>query len=406
MHVCSELECPPVRIITGDCDGEHMQMRWGVCICDLGYISQEGVCEPCPDGQYSDGIKGCLPCPGENVLTCDHNGQALTCLENHVVQGGVCVPCVDAVAPVCPADNECCTLDGPEDACGKPTPVYGFKDSSNKCHLCSDTASYQISGEECLKCALSATPRRIFMHYDSSTQYCGLVDCGENSFHDQYFTCRSCSDTSSYKTTPEECEKCGDLRMMIDNLCVLKKDCDENSFLGQDDQCHPCESDAPYITSETQCDRCGGNRKMIKKYCVLDRKCPENSFLAADGQCYPCSATISYETTDEECAKCGTMRSMTNTNSSTECALNKGCPENEFRGLDLCYPCDMLSGGPYVTIENSTQCDGTESPRFLSTHLSSFSCFTGSIIRSTPEECARCGELRRYDTSLGACIRK
>ncbi len=31
VHICSELECPEVRIITGECDGEHMEMRYGVC---------------------------------------------------------------------------------------------------------------------------------------------------------------------------------------------------------------------------------------------------------------------------------------------------------------------------------------------------------------------------------------
>ncbi len=332
-----------------------------------GFLTREGKCYSCSDTSSSvTTVEQCAKCGNVRRMERYSNG------------GGVIY--------ICNLNN-----------CGENS----FLDEYGGCHSCSTTQTVYTTVEECAKCDETETPRVMI------GLACRLKkDCGEGKFQGERGSCYLCSSANSITSNPEECAKCGDLRMMIDSSCVLKKDCDENSFLGQDDQCHPCESDAPYITSETQCDRCGGNRKMIKKYCVLDRKCPENSFLAADGQCYPCSATISYETTDEEYAKCGTMRSMTNTNFTTECALNKGCSENEFRGLDLCYPCDLLSDGPYVTIENSKQCDGTESPRFLSTHLSSFSCFTGSIIRSTPEECARCGELRRYDTSLGACIRK
>ena len=45
VHVCSSLECPPVRIVEGKCDGAHMSMRWGVCLCDEGYVANGDVCE-------------------------------------------------------------------------------------------------------------------------------------------------------------------------------------------------------------------------------------------------------------------------------------------------------------------------------------------------------------------------
>ena len=50
VHFCSTLECPPIRIVEGKCDGEHMQKRWGVCICDEGYVSLGGTCIACPEG--------------------------------------------------------------------------------------------------------------------------------------------------------------------------------------------------------------------------------------------------------------------------------------------------------------------------------------------------------------------
>ena len=36
VHVCGNLECPPIRIVTGKCDGEKMSWHWGVCLCDEG----------------------------------------------------------------------------------------------------------------------------------------------------------------------------------------------------------------------------------------------------------------------------------------------------------------------------------------------------------------------------------
>ena len=63
VHICDTLECPEIRIIEGSCDGAHMEKRYGVCLCEAGYVAKNGACVSCPDGQYSDGITGCQSCP-------------------------------------------------------------------------------------------------------------------------------------------------------------------------------------------------------------------------------------------------------------------------------------------------------------------------------------------------------
>ena len=90
VHVCSSLECPPVRIVEGKCDGEHMSQHWGVCVCDKGYVANGSYCDVCPDGQYSDGITGCQPCPGAYAATCDGSGKTLSCVEGYYADNFEC----------------------------------------------------------------------------------------------------------------------------------------------------------------------------------------------------------------------------------------------------------------------------------------------------------------------------
>lgn len=77
VHICSNLECPPVRIVEGECTGEHMTKHWGVCVCDAGYVAKGNTCESCPDGQFSDGISGCMPCPDKTHRTGNINSKCL-----------------------------------------------------------------------------------------------------------------------------------------------------------------------------------------------------------------------------------------------------------------------------------------------------------------------------------------
>ncbi len=101
VHICSDLECPPIRIVQGNCTGENMSKHWGVCVCEAGYMPNGEQCDPCPLGQVSDGLKGCTPCPegsyvaqagdtectpcpGEHAATCDDGGLTTSCTDGYV----------------------------------------------------------------------------------------------------------------------------------------------------------------------------------------------------------------------------------------------------------------------------------------------------------------------------------
>ena len=139
IHVCGSLECPPVRIVEGSCDGENMFQRWGVCVCEKGYVAIGTRCRTCPDGYISDGIHECQPCPTGtyrahqsdtsctdcpdiHATKCNSKGKTTECEDGYIVHEGECITCslspdeclsgalVDgecACAPV--ADNTPCT---------------------------------------------------------------------------------------------------------------------------------------------------------------------------------------------------------------------------------------------------------------------------------------------------------
>ncbi len=90
VHICGNLECPPVRIVEGKCDKEHMSKHWGVCVCEKGYVAKGNTCEVCEDGTYSDGITGCQACPDKHAATCDSSGVTQSCQTGYYLNGNTC----------------------------------------------------------------------------------------------------------------------------------------------------------------------------------------------------------------------------------------------------------------------------------------------------------------------------
>ena len=89
VHMCNSLECPPVRIVEGKCDKEHMSMHWGVCVCNEGYVEKNGACvEPtdedvgiCGNGNvYLSYMSD--PCATETPMT------GRTCTSDNDCEGG------------------------------------------------------------------------------------------------------------------------------------------------------------------------------------------------------------------------------------------------------------------------------------------------------------------------------
>ena len=145
VHICSSLECPPIRIVEGKCDGENMSKHWGVCVCEAGYMPKDGSCEACPEGQYSDGINACQDCPQGQYIAHDGDTQCSDCPSEHYCKGGQAIECPDHA--ICSdtgfecdeeyvlKDNTCVLpsgrlleYDGDEDACL----WYTYKDE--KCY--------------------------------------------------------------------------------------------------------------------------------------------------------------------------------------------------------------------------------------------------------------------------------
>jgi len=145
VHICSSLECPPIRIVEGKCDGENMSKHWGVCVCEAGYMPKDGSCEACPEGQYSDGINACQDCPQGQYIAHDGDTQCSDCPSEHYCKDGQAFECPDHA--ICSdtgfeceeeyvlKDNTCVLpsgrlleYDGDEDACL----WYTYKDE--KCY--------------------------------------------------------------------------------------------------------------------------------------------------------------------------------------------------------------------------------------------------------------------------------
>ncbi len=104
IHICSSLECPPIRIVEGLCTGEHMEKRWGVCICDEGFIAKGSECV-INDKQSIDGwIKN----ENDNCESGSHSGVCTVCLsvENTVSSEGVNEFWADSNA-LCKANEMC-----------------------------------------------------------------------------------------------------------------------------------------------------------------------------------------------------------------------------------------------------------------------------------------------------------
>ncbi len=69
VELCGVGNCPKLRLKEGACVGDNVYKKFGVCLCDLGYVAKDGNCEPCPTGYYSDGQNECTLCgPGTHSV--------------------------------------------------------------------------------------------------------------------------------------------------------------------------------------------------------------------------------------------------------------------------------------------------------------------------------------------------
>ena len=283
IYICGSLSCPKVVIKNGPCDGiENASMQYGVCLCNDGYQVQDGICveesyvctselvqitncdgsltECCPDDGNVCEDPEC-DCPANCI--CDLDG-TITAKGGYYLLDDICVICPEA--PACPLDDECCTLTGPEDVCGRPTIENGFLDFDGKCYPC---------------------------NYNDETV----------------------SDDTS-------CNNCSQ-REWFGGHCYPNK-CD--GFWDDDNNCHPCDDENSYLA--TSCYKCPNRTIDFRGHCILKTpSCPEGT--GEDATLFTGGAFIVTENGQSITCYCATGEEHNGTTCVTACATSGSCSSNE-----------------------------------------------------------------------------
>ena len=98
VYVCGSLECPPVRIVEGDCDTiPNATRKFGVCVCNEGYVAYGEKCksqcevtpiEGCSVCEIQEGKPTCTACQDGYVL--EDNQCIAKCHETGTCEGDTC----------------------------------------------------------------------------------------------------------------------------------------------------------------------------------------------------------------------------------------------------------------------------------------------------------------------------
>ncbi len=342
VHICSSLECPPIRIVSGSCTGEYMKKRWGVCICDEGYVADGETCKACPEGQYSDGIHECTGCVIGTYKANESDTECTPCPKNSY--------CVDGIKHDCPEYATCTATDF---SCAS-----GFIKDDSSC-ICT-TGTRFILGDSCVSCEDHGYPK---------TQVC--LDSGsfyKNGCIETYpgLTCTSdkfCNDEGSCEICPEE-PSCGDAKCCTltgpEDVCHRKTP-DYYGFWGRSDEygatstdfiCHDCDKTYPIGgTSPEECAHCPDREyyKVGDDGICFPSKC--EGFRGSEyGDCYACSYFEGVKAEASECSKCSDDRVM----AGEYCILK--CKNGEFLDAKrhLCVSCDK---GEEVTSFDAADCE-------------------------------------------------
>ena len=114
----------------------------------------------------------------------------------------------------------------------------GFKDKSGTCYSCSEPATKNVTGveEECSRC-----PNKEVKVGTNGISYCTDKECQQGYYKIETVgitACTSCDISSSPTTTPEECDKCGNVREYVYDACRLA--CGENEARNNNLYCKTC----------------------------------------------------------------------------------------------------------------------------------------------------------------------
>lgn len=193
VELCGTDICPKFRMLEGDCDTDHTYKRYGVCLCEEGYVPKDGVCEPCPTGYYSDGQHECTLC-GPGKYSISGSTECGTCAAGTYAPGGTnkCYECPDHAN--CSNTSFSCK-DGFHS-------IGGSWDTLN-C-VCNDGTTWSETEEECVTCDS--------LHRENGTNgSCG--DCKTDYYYDEgegicvENTCTSTNTDNTGCISPATCVK-------------------------------------------------------------------------------------------------------------------------------------------------------------------------------------------------------
>ena len=174
----------------------------------------------------------------------------------------------------------------------------GFIDFYGDCNSCSDSYSVSATEAECAKCDSTDTPRVLL-----ENGYCALESCGAKQFQITTGECYSCSTSSSWLATADECAKCDSTdtpRVLLENGSCALESCGANRFRDTYGSCHSCSTS--YGVSATtaaecaKCDKTGTPRYMNGSWCY---NCPtslSSGSLNTQEKCQSCRGTWNAET--------------------------------------------------------------------------------------------------------------
>ena len=242
----------------------------------LGFRDKEGTCHDCSSDDYPETDSSeCARCQ-------DESGNPT---RQWMSSTGYCMKsCPEA--PVCP-EGECCWLDGPDDACGRPTARLGFRSDGGVCYDCSHLTYVNANATECARCK----------------------DENGNSIREE----------------------------IVSGICTLTKDaCHAKNGFYNGVECVDClEGGMPTIIDATECNICkdeSGNsiREMVDGNCALtaDACYANGGFRGGMGVCYDCFNTSPHYTSSTECAICkdengNSIRELKNGIHSGDCVLTE-----------------------------------------------------------------------------------
>ncbi len=297
-------ECDPGAV------GVVKSSETGLCVCDLGYLTNSSSCDPCPDSPFCrecDLVEGCTSCA--YGLKYNLNEKNCSCPKGEFKDyaAGRCGDC----SPVC---GECAGPTNAECVAGKcaagayplfdlPTTclygcdggfvLYHIDSASLTCkELVCDPSCGQCIGTEPTDCVTCADPTKV--QYNGT---CSSSACPSGYFASSIRICTPCGQNCSLCSSAIGCTECSVPALLQSGECVSA--CADGYFSSSDQLCRPCKPPCTECAgTDSLCTRCSSGLYLdpSSHTCLALASKPPHTYTAGDNSTFfPCSS---------ECAEC------------------------------------------------------------------------------------------------------